>query len=454
MAAVGWRVVVVSAGRAGRDGSSHRVHALAPWILLTAPWVKGDSPSAYMKDLETRGAGHRRAGLAEVLAEESHAAARDLREVLGLAAIEEQPVALPGDTWPRGLRCLPARKGWLLAPLLAEAERRGVRLVERTLAIGLLTAGERTAGVLALDRARGTLRGLSADVVVLACGGAGAVFPCTTSARWCRGSGLALAGAAGALLHHPRLTQALPVTATPPLYFPTTAALLSGRILVDGRALPPYPDLDAATADIARALLAGSVVVLDPVGDGRSPLPVRVRESPTFKREGRVPLTIAVHHSTGGVAIDEWGRTSLPGLYACGEAAGGVQGMKRTMGTGLLEARIFGRRAGRAAVKDIARLEAAPVAEGTCTPSIPLRPDELEGRLDALLAPLAVERPLAAVEPAIAELSSWPRNGSAAADERSGLAAIRLAAALAILQPLPGGSPAEGRETPGGRVDG
>jgi succinate dehydrogenase / fumarate reductase flavoprotein subunit/L-aspartate oxidase len=61
-------------------------------------------------------------------------------------------------------------------------------------------------------------------------------------------------------------------------------------------------------------------------------------------------LTFPVlHYQNGGLVIDEHGETTLPGLYACGEIAGGTHGRNRMMGNSLLECTVFGRRAGLAA---------------------------------------------------------------------------------------------------------
>ena len=56
-----------------------------------------------------------------------------------------------------------------------------------------------------------------------------------------------------------------------------------------------------------------------------------------------------LHYQNGGLVIDEQAETTLEGLYACGEIAGGTHGRNRMMGNSLLECVVFGRRAGRAA---------------------------------------------------------------------------------------------------------
>ena len=58
-----------------------------------------------------------------------------------------------------------------------------------------------------------------------------------------------------------------------------------------------------------------------------------------------------LHYQNGGLVIDEHGETTVEGLYACGEIAGGTHGRNRMMGNSLLECCVFGRRAGRAAAE-------------------------------------------------------------------------------------------------------
>jgi L-aspartate oxidase len=61
-----------------------------------------------------------------------------------------------------------------------------------------------------------------------------------------------------------------------------------------------------------------------------------------------------LHYQNGGLVIDEHAETTLEGLYACGEIAGGTHGRNRMMGNSLLECTVFGRRAGRAAAEKAA----------------------------------------------------------------------------------------------------
>ena len=65
--------------------------------------------------------------------------------------------------------------------------------------------------------------------------------------------------------------------------------------------------------------------------------------------EERILTYPVLHYQNGGLVIDANGQTTLEGLYACGEIAGGTHGRNRMMGNSLLECCVFGRRAGKAA---------------------------------------------------------------------------------------------------------
>jgi len=80
----------------------------------------------------------------------------------------------------------------------------------------------------------------------------------------------------------------------------------------------------------------------------------------------RVPIRAAAHYAMGGVRTDLDGRTTLPGLYAAGEAAGsGVHGANRLASNSLLEGLVFGARAGKKMRDELK----APVKKTSSVPS-------------------------------------------------------------------------------------
>jgi L-aspartate oxidase len=91
-----------------------------------------------------------------------------------------------------------------------------------------------------------------------------------------------------------------------------------------------------------------------PEADAEVSLPYMLRR---YRAAGIDPLTEPIltypvlHYQNGGLVIDEHAQTTIDGLYACGEIAGGTHGRNRMMGNSLLECCVFGRRAGRAAAE-------------------------------------------------------------------------------------------------------
>jgi L-aspartate oxidase len=88
--------------------------------------------------------------------------------------------------------------------------------------------------------------------------------------------------------------------------------------------------------------------------DAKISLPYMLRR---YRAGGIDPLAEPIltypvlHYQNGGLVIDEQAETTLEGLYACGEIAGGTHGRNRMMGNSLLECVVFGRRAGKAAAE-------------------------------------------------------------------------------------------------------
>src|SRR5919201_808364 len=95
-----------------------------------------------------------------------------------------------------------------------------------------------------------------------------------------------------------------------------------------------------------------------PEADAEVSLPYMLRR---YRAAGIDPLREPIltypvlHYQNGGLVIDEHGETTVEGLYACGEIAGGTHGRNRMMGNSLLECTVFGRRAGQAAAEKARR---------------------------------------------------------------------------------------------------
>jgi succinate dehydrogenase/fumarate reductase flavoprotein subunit len=93
---------------------------------------------------------------------------------------------------------------------------------------------------------------------------------------------------------------------------------------------------------------------LVPEADADVSLPYMLRR---YRAAGVDPLKEPIltypvlHYQNGGLVIDEHAETTLEGVFACGEIAGGTHGRNRMMGNSLLECTVFGRRAGAAAAE-------------------------------------------------------------------------------------------------------
>lgn len=222
-----------------------------------------------------------------------------------------------------------------------------------------------------IERESGLVKVL-AHAVVLATGGVGGLFEVTTNPSALKGEGMALAYQAGAEILDPEFVQFHPTAidvGLDPAPLATEALRGEGARLVDRSGaflIGPEADADLAARDIvARAVhearVSGRGAFLDAttaIGaafDHEFPAVFAAcMDAGIDPRKHPIPVAAAVHYHMGGIAADDEGRTSVAGLYAIGEcAATGVHGANRLASNSLLEAAAFGRRAGRAAAREM-----------------------------------------------------------------------------------------------------
>lgn len=235
-------------------------------------------------------------------------------------------------------------------------------------------ADGRVMGVLAMSGDRHLVAVRARDVVI-ATGGIGALYSRSTNPSGACGDGLAMALAAGARCAGLEFVQFHPTAldvGTRPLPLLTEALRGAGACLIDDRGERIMRDVHPL-ADLApRDVVARRICELQSIGrrvwlDATRLRGVGVREVfpaayQTCRAHGMdlerdaVPVVPAAHYHMGGIAVDRDGRSSLPGLWAVGEAAcTGLHGANRLASNSLLEAVVFGRRLGRALDRERSR---------------------------------------------------------------------------------------------------
>ncbi len=243
-------------------------------------------------------------------------------------------------------------------------------LLEDHFTVDVLTgASGRACGCL-VQAPDGRLRAFLAPVVVLATGGVGQLYRNSTNPEVATGDGIAMAFRAGAEVRDMEFIQFHPTALYhegpeegTPKFLVSEAVRGEGALLINGRGerfMPGYHErAELAPRDIvARAIdsemrrTGHPCVYLDATGFPKGAFAARF---PTIYRgclergidpeNEPIPVAPAAHYVMGGIKTDIDGRTNVPGLFACGEAAcTGIHGANRLASNSLLEGLVFGRR--------------------------------------------------------------------------------------------------------------
>ena len=233
----------------------------------------------------------------------------------------------------------------------------------------LLLSEGRVVGAVAFEEKLHRLRDVRARAVLLATGGLGRVFKETTNPDVATGDGVAMAWRAGAEIENIEFVQfhptALHVEGAP--RFLLSEALRGEGAVLRNNAGEAFMARYHEWKDLApRDVVSRSIIAeMRQTGSPHVWLDLTSRDAEFIRhRFPRIyetclaygvdlvrepaPVHPAAHYAMGGVRTDLYGRTTLPGLYAAGEVAcTGVHGANRLASNSLLEAVVFGVRAGR-----------------------------------------------------------------------------------------------------------
>ncbi|HTJ72407.1 MAG TPA: L-aspartate oxidase [Actinospica sp.] len=354
---------------------------------IAAALGRGDTPEAHLADTLTAGAGLCDEEAVRTLVNGGPTAVRrlidrgfvfDTEEDGGIALTREgghhadRILHAGGDaTGAEVSRALLARLDQLLDK---------IEVIERALVLDLLLDAEGRAAGLTLhvmgEGARDGVGAIRSRAVVLATGGLGQVFRSTTNPSVATGDGVALALRAGARVADLEFVQFHPTVlwlgdgARGQQLLISEAVRGEGAFLVDAKGERFMPGMHPM-GDLAPRDIVAKGIMRRAMESGLDHLWLDARHFGEDKWRGRfptiwealhehgidpvrdlIPVAPAAHYASGGVLTDRWGHTSIPGLYACGEAAcTGVHGANRLASNSLLEGLVFAERIGR----DLAR---------------------------------------------------------------------------------------------------
>jgi L-aspartate oxidase len=377
------QVCVVGAGAAGlyaglsaaRLGARVTLVSATPLAGSSSYWAQGglaaalsaeDSPELHLRDTVAAGRGTVRLSAAKILCDEAPGAVEDLdslgvrfdadrrgRLALGLEGGHSARRIVHAGGAATGRRLIRQ-----LSALVAQDDR--VDVLEGRGVTAVLGAGGRATGVRLED---GTT--IPSQAVILATGGAAALWARTTNPPGATGGGLLLAYRAGASLADLEMMQFHPTAVVAhdgaDGFLVTEAVRGEGALLLDAggdRFVDELAPRDEVARAVQRRMVAtgSDAVALDMRGVDPALFPnvvAALRSAGIDPERELVPVAPAAHYMMGGIATDLDGRATLRGLYAVGECScTGLHGANRLASNSLTECFVFGARAARAAADE------------------------------------------------------------------------------------------------------
>jgi succinate dehydrogenase / fumarate reductase, flavoprotein subunit len=258
--------------------------------------------------------------------------------------------------------------------------------------VRLLTDGGRCAGALAYWRETGRFVVFKAKSVVMATGGIGKAWPITSNSWEYTGDGMALAYEAGAELMDMEFVQFHPTGMVWPPgvqgILVTEAVRGEGGILrnkAGERFMERYDPkkMELSTRDVVARSIYTEVKEGRGTEHGGAYLDISHKPAEYVKKKlpsmyhqfkeladvditkGPMEVGPTCHYMMGGIRVEaDTAQSSLPGLFAAGEAAAGLHGANRLGGNSLSDLLVFGRRAGLAAAQHAKEVSAPNLDEG------------------------------------------------------------------------------------------
>ena len=395
----GARTTMVVKKRIGRSGATNyprRGPYGSAWQAADGCGGPGDSPDVHCADIMTAALGMADARMAWTLAHEAAERLLELEEwgfeliadpegrrrhYSGYSCFASQPRAhgMMADS-------LGGHTGNMVATLARRFTTQGVEVHEYTTVLDLLVEEGACVGALAVDTDGGTVA-YRTGAVVLATGGAGQMFPVNTAPGEMTGDGYAMALRAGAELVNMEFMQYMvrPIWGRPPVtggpfwsLEPVVrdaagedvlrAALPSGvdaeQVYLERTLHYPFSSRDSSkwldlaiqrTIRSGGGTARGAVLVdfshVDPASVRRPRPQHRPPSAQVELGDPVIEVTHAAHAINGGIRVDEWGQSTVPGLFAVGETIAGPHGADRLGGGMLAACNVFGARAGTRAAE-------------------------------------------------------------------------------------------------------
>lgn len=359
-------VTILAAAPIGRGASSAWAQA-----GIAAAVSQGDTMEKHVADTVAAGDGIVDEAIARLMASEAAARVHDLleygvpfdRDLEGRLQVsreaahsESRIVRVRGDMAGRAI---------MQALVRAVEATPSIRLLEGYVAEDITTARGAVTGVIARpDAGRGAKTRLAASTIVLATGGIGHLYAVTTNPSEARGEGIGMAARAGAMMADMEFVQFHPTALDvdkDPAPLATEALRGHGATLVNRMGerfmlkIDPAGELaprDVVARGIYAEVRSGRGAWLDCTSAVGAAFP---EEFPTVYKYCRdagidpvtqpIPVVPAAHYFMGGILTDSNGRTSIDGLWACGECTStGAHGANRLASNSLLEAVVFSAR--------------------------------------------------------------------------------------------------------------